>query len=440
MKDLKIPKRISTALLNSLGAGVVPRVGLEYIAVGRKEEIETLLMDLENIAEGGSFCRFIVGRYGSGKSFMLQLIRNYAMERNYAVADADLTPERRLVGTKGQGLATYRELIQNLSVKIRPEGGALPSILEKWISGIQIEIIKSNNLQFNDPSLDKLVEVKIMDIISNMVGMVHGFDFAKILTTYYNGHQTGDSNLKDSALRWLRGEFQTKTEAKNILGVNVIIDDDSWYDYLKLMTKFIVNIGYKGFLVLIDEGVNLYKIVNSVSRQSNYEKILSMFNDTMQGKAQNLGIIFGGTPQFVEDSRRGLFSYDALKSRLTESRFASQGYRDILSPIIKLQVLTHEEIFLLLTSLAELHNLHYGNSINITSANIQAFMQEIVDKLGAEELLTPREVIRDFIGLLNILNQRTELNFNDLIHSDAFKPSTEDIREEISDDFAEFTL
>src|SRR5581483_11839463 len=339
MSKVKIPRRISTALINSLGSGVVPRVGLEYIAVGRKDEIASLLQDLGNIGEGGATCRFIVGRYGSGKSFLLQLIRNYAMERDFVVADADLSPERRLTGTNGQGLSTYRELMRNLETKTRPDGGALASLLERWIAAIQTQVIKSTGLKSTDEAFTNQVEMKILDIINGMEGMVHGFDFANVLTTYWRGHRMGDDQQKDVALRWLRGEFSTKTEARSALDVRVIIDDDNWYDYVKLMSKFVSDIGYKGLIIIIDEAVNLYKITNTISRQSNYEKLLALFNDTMQGKADHLGILIGGTPQFVDDQRRGLFSYEALRSRLEESRFAQGEYKDLSGPIIRLQTL-----------------------------------------------------------------------------------------------------
>lgn len=442
MSGLKIPRRVSTALVNSLGSGVVPRVGLEYIAVGRRNEIETLLEDFENIAAGGASFRFIVGRYGSGKSFMLQLLRNYAMERDFAVADADLSPERRLAGTSGQATGTYRELVRNLATRTRPDGSALAPILERWISGIQTQVIKEKALRSSDQAFNTEVESKIYEVINDMEGMVHGFDFASVLSSYWRGHSQGDDNLKDAALRWLRGEFATKTDARAALGVRVIIDDDSWYDYIKLLARFVSGIGYKGLLVLIDEAVNLYKITNTVSRQSNYEKLLTMFNDTMQGKAEHLGILMGGTPQFLEDSRRGLYSYEALRSRLAESRFAKDGLRDLSGPIIRLETLTHEEIFVLLTRLVEVHATHYGYEATLTPSDLQDFMQEVVNRLGTEELLTPREVIRDFLSVLNLLRQNPEASFGEIIHGKDFKPTLPGKNPEADEtgEFGEFTL
>ncbi|ACL75325.1 ATP-binding protein [Ruminiclostridium cellulolyticum] len=442
MEKIKIPKRVTTALLNSLGAGVVPRVGLEHVAVGRKEEINAILVDLESIAEGGAAFRFIVGRYGSGKSFMLQIIRNYAMERGYVVADADLSPERRLVGVKGQGRATYRELMYHLSTKTRPDGGALAAILEKWISGIQAQVVKESGMRPNDSGFYSTVEAKIMEVISNMEGMVHGFDFATVLTTYWKGHCIGDDAMKDAALRWLRGEFSTKQEAHSFIDVRVIIDDDSWYDYVKLMATFVSSIGYKGLVIFIDEAVNLYKITHSTTRQNNYEKILTMFNDLMQGKVGNLGIYIGGTPQFMEDQRRGLYSYEALRSRLAESRFVKDGFRDTSGPMIRLQTLTHEEIFVLLKRLVDIHAAHYGYSPTIGSNELTEFMQEAVSRMGAEELLTPRDIVRDFISMLNILHQNPDTPFSQVMGSLDFKieHNNNDENFEEDDEFAEFTL
>jgi hypothetical protein len=439
---VKIPKRVSTALINSLSAGVVPRVGLAYIAVGRKDEIAALLQDLDNVAEGGAAFRFVIGRYGSGKSFILQLLRNNAMDRDFVVADVDLSPERRLSGAAGQGVGTYRELMRNLATRTRPDGGALPVILEKWISTIQTMVVKDTGLRPTDSSFTGAVEAKMLEVINQMEGMVHGFDFASVLAAYWRAYQTGDDGLKDSALRWLRGEFTTKTEAREALGVRVIIDDDSWYDYLKLFGRFVASIGYRGLIVLIDEAVNLYKIVNSVSREGNYEKLLAMFNDTMQGKAEHLAILMGGTSQFLEDPRRGLFSYDALRSRLAESRFAKDGLRDTSGPILRLQTLSREEIYVLLTRLADLHAAHFGYDGRLSDLDYKDFIDEAAKRIGADQLLTPREVVRDFLSLLNILRQNPGISFAQLVHGSDFQPTRppRDPDGVEGSQYAEFTL
>ncbi|MDT0122672.1 ATP-binding protein [Paenibacillus sp. RRE4] len=444
----KIPKRLTTALVNSLTAGVVPRIGLEQIAVGRKPEVEAILRDLENIAEGGAAFKLITGRYGSGKSFLLQMIRNYAMDREFVVADADLSPERRLVGTKGQGLATYRELMTRLSTRTRPDGGALEPILQKWIAGLQQTAMTQLNIRPDDPALPLEVEKQIYLVTGEMQNLVHGFDFAKVLASYWSGYKLADDDLKQSALRWLRGEFATKTEAKKELSVGVIIDDDNWYDYFKLWSEFTARIGYKGLLLFIDEAVNLYKITNSVSRQSNYEKLLTMFNDTMQGKAEHLGIFVGGTPQFVEDERRGLYSYEALRSRLIDGRYAASAYANYTGPIIKLAMLSHEEILILLQKLRQIHALHFAYTASLSDEQLVGFMQMAVNRLGADELLTTREVVRDFMDVLHTLHQNPDVTYEQLLgeraalSNDSVRGATGSRKEsdELDDFLAEFEL
>lgn len=416
MNQTKIPKRISSALVNSLSAGVVPRIGLEYIAVGRKLEIESVLRELGNVAEGGAAFKLITGRYGSGKSFLIQILRNYAMDRDFVVADADLSPERRLVGTKGQGLGTYRELMTHLSTRTRPDGGALEAVLQKWFASLQQQAMAELGLRPDDEKLPVEVERRIFEVTGNMEHMVHGFDFAKVLAAYWNGYKMSDDELKQNALRWLRGEFPTKTEARKCLGVGVIIDDDNWYDYMKLWAEFMSKIGYKGLLLFIDEGVNLYKITNTVSRQSNYEKLLTIFNDTMQGKAQHLGIFLGGTPQFVEDQRRGLFSYDALRSRLVAGRFGEgAGMLHYAGPILRLEMLSHAEILVLLEKLRDLHASHYGYESSLDQGQLTRFMESELGRMGADALLTTREVVRDFMDLLNTLHQYPDRGFDQLL-------------------------
>ena len=318
----KVPKRIAQTVINSLKGGVVPRIGLPYITVGRKSEIEALLRDVDIISDGGASFRFIVGRYGSGKSFLLQTIRNYVMDRGFIVADADLSPERRLQGSKGQGLATYRELISNLSTKTKPEGGALTLLLDRWISAVQNEALQETGLSPDDPALAAATDKKIYSVAASVSELVHGFEFAKLLSAYYRAYVSGDDETKAKVVRWFRGEYALKSEAKEALGVNIIISDDDWYDYLKLFAAFFRLAGYQGMFIMIDELVNIYKVPNTITRQYNYEKILTMYNDTLQGKAKYLGILMGCTPQALEDKRRGIYSYEALRSRLAEGRFS----------------------------------------------------------------------------------------------------------------------
>lgn len=425
----RVPKRVAAVILNSLKGGVVPRIGLPYITVGREVEIRALLTDLSLIADGGASFRFLVGRYGAGKSFLLQTIRTHAMGEGFVVADADLSPERRLQGGQGQGLATYRELIRNISTKTRPEGGALNLILDRWVA-----------------SCADVDESVVNAQLAPLEEMVHGFDFTRMLRRYRTAASEGDEEAMSRVTKWIRGEYRTKSEARAELGSSTIISDDDWYDYVKLIARFLVCSGYKGMLVLIDELVNLYKIPNAITRQYNYEKILTMYNDTLQGKAQYLGMIMGGTPTSIEDRRRGVFSYEALRSRLAQGRFAREDLKDMLAPIIRLQPLTYEELLVLIEKLMQIHAGYFGWTPTLTENDLVDFLKIEFGRVGADTHLTPREVIRDFIELLDILCQNPDANVAELLQSvggDALVPAaaTGDTGTAGGDrNFAEFTI
>ncbi len=434
-----VPKRIASNLINALKGGVVPRTGLGYIAVGRTAEINALLHDVDITEQGGAFFRFIVGRYGSGKSFLLQTVRQHVMDRGFVTADADLSPERRLMGSKGQGLATYRELMRNLSVKTKPDGGALSLILEKWITAVRNEVIEEGTAP-SDVFFDTAVEKKIYTKISALQDMVHGFDFAKVINAYHKAYTMGEEEKTACVIKWLRGEYTTKTEAKNDLGVNVIITDENWYDYIKILTAFFVKAGYKGFVIMIDELVNIMKIPHSVTRQYNYEKILMMYNDVLQGKATHLGIIMGGTPQCIEDPRRGVFSYEALRSRLERGRFATDDVHDLLAPIIKLQPLSYEELTVLTEKLTEIHADLYGYESRVTLEDRIYFIKAEFGRVGADVNITPREMIRDFIELLNMAMQNPEKSLPQLMGEESFAfAESEEEKEDVSG-FEDFEL
>lgn len=425
----RVPKRVAAVILNSLKGGVVPRIGLPYITVGREVEIRALLTDLSLIADGGASFRFLVGRYGAGKSFLLQTIRTHAMGEGFVVADADLSPERRLQGGQGQGLATYRELIRNISTKTRPEGGALNLILDRWVA-----------------SCADVDESAVNAQLAPLEEMVHGFDFTRMLRRYRAAVSEDDEEAMSRVTKWIRGEYRTKSEARAELDSSTIISDDDWYDYVKLIARFLVCSGYKGMLVLIDELVNLYKIPNAITRQYNYEKILTMYNDTLQGKAQYLGMIMGGTPTSIEDRRRGVFSYEALRSRLAQGRFAREDLKDMLAPIIRLQPLTYEELLVLIEKLMQIHAGYFGWTPTLTENDLVDFLKIEFGRVGADTHLTPREVIRDFIELLDILCQNPDANVAELLQSvggDALAPAaaTGDTDTAGGDrNFAEFTI
>lgn len=425
----RVPKRVAAVILNSLKGGVVPRIGLPYITVGREVEIRALLTDLSLIADGGASFRFLVGRYGAGKSFLLQTIRTHAMGEGFVVADADLSPERRLQGGQGQGLATYRELIRNISTKTRPEGGALNLILDRWVA-----------------SCADVDESAVNAQLAPIEEMVHGFDFTRMLRRYRTAVSEGGEEAMSRVTKWIRGEYRTKSEARAELGSSSIISDDDWYDYVKLIARFLVCSGYKGMLVLIDELVNLYKIPNAITRQYNYEKILTMYNDTLQGKAQYLGMIMGGTPTSIEDRRRGVFSYEALRSRLAQGRFARDDLKDMLAPIIRLQPLTYEELLVLIEKLMQIHAGYFGWTPTLTENDLVDFLKIEFGRVGADTHLTPREAIRDFIELLDILCQNPDANVAELLQSvggDALAPAAATGNTGTAGDdrnFAEFTI
>ena len=413
-----VPKRILNSLLASVSAGVVPRAGAPYIAIGRKDEIAAFLSDLESVNEGGGAMRFLIGRYGSGKSFLMQLIRGYALERDFITADADLSPERRLYGSGGSGVATYRELIKNLASKSSPDGGALPRLIARWINSLQSRLSSAGH-EASEAEFDRLLTAAVEEELKEVEFLVGGFDFSRVVAAYYRAYVNGDESKKSACLRWLRGEFTTKTEARSELGINVsvIIEDENWYDFIKLWATLVRRMGYRGLIVFIDECVNLYKITHRVSRENNYEKILSMFNDTLQGRAPGLEIILGGTPQFLEDTRRGLFGYEALRSRLCDSRFALDGYKNLLGPVIRLRRLTDDELLALITRLTQLYSQNYNWTPRITGEEMVSFLNVCLERAGADSMITPREMLRDYMTVLNILMQNPDVSFSDILGS-----------------------
>ena len=435
----QVPNRIANILINALKGGVVPRVGLEYITVGRTQEIAAILHDIEMIEDGSASFRFIVGKYGSGKSFLLQTIRNYATAKGFVVVDADLSPERRFAGTKGQGLATYKELIRNLSTKSKPDGGALPLILEKWISGIQAVVKAGSNTSGDE--FDDLVERQIYTVASSLEGMVNGFEFAKAVVTYWKAYRQNDGLMKSNVLKWFRGEYPSRKEAKEDLGINFIVTDETWYDFLKIFAAFLVGAGYKGLLVVIDELVNIFKIPNSITRANNYEKILTMYNDVLQGKASHIGFLMGGTPQCIEDKYKGVFSYEALRSRLAEGHFATDDIKDLSAPIIRLRMLSQEEMYILVEKLLHIHAQLYNYTPSLSHDELVYFLTVEYNRVGAETHITPREIIRDFIELVNILHQNPQKSVSEILGGNSFEMAKGGLSDEdLHSEFQEFEV
>lgn len=439
MSETKIPKRIATVVINALKGGVVPRVGLSYITVGRKAEIDALLADVDIVEDGGASFRFIEGRYGAGKSFLLQAFRNYVMDRGFVVMDADLSPERKLHGGGGAGLATYRELISKMSTKTRPEGGALALVLDRWAATTEQRAQDAGSDPTSAGFAAECRRIAVADL-APLNDLVRGIDFSRVLLGYYDARQSENEEIQTRVLKWLRAEYSTRTESKREIGVNLIITDEDWYEYVKLFAVFLKCAGYTGLMMMVDELVNIYKIVNRISRENNYEKILTMYNDALQGKAKWLGIIMCGTPECIEDTRRGVFSYEALRSRLNEGRFAKDGRSDMLAPVIKLSPLTYEEMTILVEKLADIHASLYGYQKVLTENDLIVFIKTEYSRIGADSHITPREVIRDFIELLDIMYQHPDSTIQELLGSENFKFAKPEQEANDSDSMPEFEL
>lgn len=430
MNDLKVPKRISNFILNALQGGVVPPQGLGYIAVGREQEINALLKDIEIIEDGGATFRLVTGKYGSGKTFLLQTIKEHAIAKGFVVSFADLSPDRNLSGNNisKKGLATYRELLGNMCIKSSPMGGALEKVLDGWINSVWMEVAQSlSSGAIAGNELEERVNKRIYETISDMQTMVHGYDFSTALILYWKSSRSGDSETKSKALRWLRGEYPTKTDAKRELGIPSIINDDDWFDYIKLFAKLLHNMNYKGYIIMIDELVNIAKSVKSSTRQRNYEKMLSMYNDALQGRATHLGIIMGGTPNSVENRYTGVFSYEALRSRLQSGTFNDPTVVNLMAPIIRIQPLTKSEIIVLLEKLTEIHANFHGYNSTISAEDILYFVDEVFAQ-QVDKQITPRSIIRDYIDVLNLMLQHPQYNIRSVIQNYKWN---EDFEEEI---------
>lgn len=444
---MQIKRRERDSVLQALQAGLVPRQGLHLIQVGRKAETEALLQDISRIKDGGSSFRLVVGRFGSGKSFFLNLVRHVALQQNLVIVQADFTMERRLQATGGEARSLYSELMRNMATRAKPEGGALASVCTKWISQLQQEIVGAGG----DSAA---VEARITEDLRDLQDFVGGFEFAEVLRAYYRGTVNGNETEKAAALRWLRGEYQTKTEARQDLGVRRIIDDDTFYDSLKLMAGFCRKAGFDGMLVLFDELVVLsHRLPSSRSRVANFEAILTILNDAVQGNAQGVGFVFAGTDESLEDRRRGLFSYEALRSRLAENQLAVTGLVDLSGPVVRLQALSPEDLFVLLRNISVVHASGDEEARLVPDEGIEALLHKANDTLGADFFRTPRDVIRSFVGLLNLIEQNPGKTWSDILGLDGIlsKPTSPmSIEEEIAlnpastpedeDDLASFKL
>ena len=420
-------------VLQSLRAGVVPRTGQHLIQVGRAREVETLLADINRIADGGAGIRFVIGEYGAGKTFFLNLVRAIAMEKKLVTATADLNPDRRLHATGGQARSLYAELMRNLSTRTKPDGGAIAGVVEKFVTTAKSEATAAG----------QSTEAVIRNKLDQLTEMVNGYDFADVIAAYHRGYETGDEKLKADAVRWLRGEFTTKTDAKAALGVRIIIDDANFYDQLKLFARFVRLAGYSGLLICLDELVNIYKLANTQARAANYEQILRILNDSLQGTTVGLGVILGGTPEFLLDTKRGLYSYTALQSRLAENTFAKGGLVDYNGPVLRLSSLTPEDFFVLLQKIRNVYALADPAKYLLQDDAIAPFMAHCAKRIGEAYFRTPRTTITAWINLLAILEQNPSADWQTLLgHIEVVKDDggTSDTAVEGDDELVSFKM
>ncbi len=437
--EKRIPKKIYRNIMNSLGGGTVPKEGLGYITVGREREVESLLRDTKIIQDGGATFRFVVGDYGSGKTFLLQTIKEYCVKNDFIVAEVDLSPDRGLIGnsTKKKGLATYRELMANVSNKANQSGYALSKVLESWVNKtFERAAIQMVQNPMGENNIEYLATKEMLQDCEKLQGFAYGFEFAQALKLFWKASRTSDINQKmiqqESVLRWFRGEFRTPSEAKKSLEINAVVADDNWFDYIILWSQFFVLAGYKGFIVLIDELVNLYKASSKVTRQQNYEKMLMMYNSALQGKAEYLGIIMGGTPKSIYDKDRGVFSYEAMRSRLSTGVYKDPDIINMMTPIIKVIPLTKEEMYVLLEKLSEIHSELYSYEKIITEDEMLDFVKLAYMK-RENAFITPRTMIRDFIQILDVKSQNPNQSIGDILAAYKFAIDEEETYEDLVD-------
>jgi hypothetical protein len=400
------------AIVQALRAGVVPRLGLHHIQVGRARELEAVIGDLDRVARGGATLRFVIGQYGAGKTLLLNLLRLIALERNLVVVCADLGPSRRLHARGGEARLLYGDLVASMATRAMPEGGALSSVMEHFVSE------SLGEAQRRKLSLSEVVDGRL----SPLHELPFGYVFADVLARCALAFERGDRAGKTAAMRWLRGEFSTRAEARAALGVREFIDDARLYDCLKLIARFLALCGYGGFLVALDEMVNLYKL-GSHARAANYEQLLHVLNDVLQGRAAHIGFLMGGTPEFLTDTRRGLYSYPALQSRLAQNRFARDGRFDGSSPVIPLENLTPEHLFVLLTKIRRVFAAGTGGP-SVPDEALVRFMEYCSTKLGEAYFRTPRQTVTAFINFLSVVEQNQQTRWQDLLDELDIAPET----------------
>lgn len=430
-------------IIQSLRSGVVPRVGLQHIQVGRSDELKSFIKDLETIADGGSSFRLIIGDYGSGKTFFLSLVRSIALEKGLVTMTADLSPSKRLYGNEGQARRLLADLVTSLSTRTKQDGNALTNILEKFISIAQVKAEKER----------EEISFTIKNMLNELNDFPNGHSFAYIVYKYWEAYDTENDALKNCVLKWLKGEYATKTDTMRDLGIRDFINDASFFNTLKLYSVLVKKAGYKGLLINLDEMVNLYKAAHGTSRKMNYEEILGILNNTLQGTVSNIGFIMSGTPEFLTDTRRGLYSYEALRSRLAENDFSKQlGVVDYNSTVLRLSSLSKEELYVLLKNLRNVFACGIKEDYLVPDEALVAYMNYCFNKIGDSYFRTPRNTIKGFLDLLSILEQYPSLKWDDVIEKIKIEKdiepteienilrSQEELSSEEKDEFTSFRL
>lgn len=416
----KIKPRERDTIVQALRAGVVPKLGLQHIQVGRAREIRELVQDIERISDGGSAIRFVIGEYGSGKTFFLNLIRTIGLEKGLVVMSADLAPDRRIYASGGQARALYAEMARNIATRTKHDGGAMANIVERFVGQARQEASQQ----------ERQTGEVIQEKLRHFEDLTGGFEFANVVGKFWQGYESGDEELKSAALRWLRAEYSTKTDAKRALGAQNIINDQNVYDQLKLMSAFVLAAGYRGLLISLDEMVNIFKLTSSQARNANYEQLLRILNDVLQGSAANIGFLFGGTPEFLMNTRRGLYSYEALQTRLSENAFARDGLVDLSGPVIRLANLTQEDLFVLLSNIRKVMQ---NADQKIPDEALTAFMKHCSDRIGEAYFRTPRNTVTAFVNMLSVLEQNPGTSWSDLIEKVELEMDSGDDMSDIDD-------
>jgi hypothetical protein len=412
-----IRPRERDTIIQALSAGVVPRLGLAHIQVGRAAEIAAMLRDIDRIADSGAAVRFVIGEYGAGKTFFASIVRLIALERKCVTMHADLSPNRRIHASGGQARALYSEAVNNMATRNKPEGGALQSVIERLVTDAAKEAGEKS----------VAVEGVIDEKLGPITQFAGGYDFATVLKAYWRGSEESNDALKQCAIRWLRGEYSTKTEAKKDLGVRTIIDDENVYDSLKSLACLVKVAGYAGLLVMFDEMANIYKLQNSQARKQNYEQLLDIVNDSLQGTTSGIGFIMCGTPEFLLDTRRGLFSYEALQSRLAENTFASGGLVDLSGPVIRLQSLTPEDLLVLLGNIRMVFASGDPSKFLVPDEALTAFMEHCDRRIGEAYFRTPRSTVKAFVHMLSVLEQNPGTRWEELLDRIPIAPDEPDV-------------